>query len=74
MVNVPAAVPVGRHRDDDHRHDVPDVARQQITERGIGNGISMIILSGIVAGLPGAIGRTAESVSTGEMNPCSRPC
>ena len=29
---------------------------EQITERGIGNGISMIILSGIVAGLPGAVG------------------
>src|ERR1700687_5837623 len=42
---------------------------EQITERGIGNGISMIILSGIVAGLPGAVGRTFESVSTGEMNP-----
>ena len=42
---------------------------EQITERGVGNGISMIILSGIVAGLPGAIGRTFESVSTGEMNP-----
>ena len=40
---------------------------EQITERGIGNGISMIILSGIVAGLPGAIGTTAESVSNGEM-------
>ena len=33
---------------------------EQITERGIGNGISMIILGGIVAGLPGAIGGTAE--------------
>src|SRR5580700_4754444 len=42
---------------------------EQITERGVGNGISMIILSGIVAGLPGAVGRTFESVSTGEMNP-----
>jgi len=42
---------------------------EQITERGIGNGISMIILSGIVAGLPGAVGRTVESVSSGEMNP-----
>jgi preprotein translocase subunit SecY len=41
---------------------------EQITERGVGNGISMLILAGIVAGLPGAIGRTAESVSTGEMN------
>jgi preprotein translocase subunit SecY len=42
---------------------------EQITERGVGNGISMLILAGIVAGLPGAIGRTAEAVSTGEMNP-----
>jgi preprotein translocase subunit SecY len=40
---------------------------EQITERGIGNGISMIILSGIVAGLPGAVGNTAEAVSSGEM-------
>jgi preprotein translocase, SecY subunit len=41
---------------------------EQITERGIGNGISMLILAGIVAGLPGAIGNTAEAVSTGEMS------
>ena len=41
---------------------------EQITERGVGNGISMIILAGIVAGLPGAIGRTFEAVSTGEMS------
>jgi preprotein translocase subunit SecY len=41
---------------------------EQITERGIGNGISMIILSGIVAGLPGAVGRTIEQVNTGEMS------
>jgi len=41
---------------------------EQITERGIGNGISMLILSGIVAGLHGAIGNTAESISTGEMS------
>jgi preprotein translocase subunit SecY len=40
---------------------------EQITERGIGNGISMIILSGIVAALPGAVGNTAEAVSSGEM-------
>src|SRR5579863_5936265 len=40
---------------------------EQITERGIGNGISMIILSGIVAGLPGAVGNTFEAVSSGEM-------
>ena len=33
---------------------------EQITERGIGNGISMIIFAGIVAGLPGAIGSTLE--------------
>jgi len=41
---------------------------EQITERGIGNGISMLILAGVVAGLPGAIGNTAEAVSTGEMS------
>jgi preprotein translocase subunit SecY len=41
---------------------------EQVTERGIGNGISMIILAGIVAGLPGALGRTIESVNTGEMS------
>src|SRR5246500_193875 len=40
---------------------------EQITERGIGNGISMIILSGIVAGLPGAVGSTFDQVSSGEM-------
>ena len=42
---------------------------EQITERGIGNGISMIILSGIVSGIPGAIGRTFTSVNNGEMLP-----
>jgi len=41
---------------------------EQVTERGIGNGISMIILAGIIAGLPGAVGRTIESVNTGEMS------
>ena len=41
---------------------------EQITERGLGNGISMIILSGIVAGLPAAIGGTLELVRNGEMN------
>jgi preprotein translocase subunit SecY len=40
---------------------------EQITERGIGNGISMLILSGIVAGLPNAVGNTFQAVSTGEM-------
>ncbi|MBP6513733.1 MAG: preprotein translocase subunit SecY [Steroidobacteraceae bacterium] len=42
---------------------------EQITERGIGNGISMIILAGIISGLPAAIGSTLEQVRTGEMNP-----
>jgi len=42
---------------------------EQITERGIGNGISMLILSGIVAQMPAALGRTFEAVSSGEMNP-----
>ncbi len=38
---------------------------EQITERGIGNGISIIIFSGIVAGLPGAVAQTLELVSRG---------
>ena len=42
---------------------------EQITERGIGNGISMIILSGITAGIPAAIGNSFNQVNTGEMNP-----
>jgi len=41
---------------------------EQITERGLGNGISIIIFAGIVAGLPSAIGGTMELVRTGEMN------
>lgn len=41
---------------------------EQITERGIGNGISMIILASIVSGLPSAIGGTLELVNTGEMS------
>jgi len=41
---------------------------EQITERGIGNGISMIIFAGIVAGLPAAVGGTLELVRTGELN------
>jgi preprotein translocase subunit SecY len=41
---------------------------EQITERGIGNGISLIIFAGIVAGLPSAIGGTLRLVETGEMN------
>ena len=41
---------------------------EQITERGLGNGISMIIFAGIVAGLPAAFGSVVELVSNGEMN------
>ncbi len=42
---------------------------EQITERGIGNGISLLIFSGIVAGLPHAIGGTLELVRTGAFQP-----
>ena len=42
---------------------------EQITERGLGNGISMIILSSIVSGLPAAVGGTLELVRTNELNP-----
>lgn len=42
---------------------------EQITERGIGNGISIIIFAGIVAGLPSAIGGLLELVRTGAMHP-----
>jgi preprotein translocase subunit SecY len=41
---------------------------EQITERGIGNGISMIILGGIVAGIPGAIGQTLDQINNGSMS------
>lgn len=41
---------------------------EQITERGIGNGISLIVFAGIVSGLPSAIGGTLELARTGEMN------
>jgi len=41
---------------------------EQITERGVGNGISMLIFAGIVAGLPSAIGGTIELVRSGELN------
>ncbi|MCP3678880.1 MAG: preprotein translocase subunit SecY [Gammaproteobacteria bacterium] len=40
---------------------------EQITERGVGNGISMIIFFGIVARFPGAISRTLDQVRQGEM-------
>ena len=41
---------------------------EQITERGVGNGITMIILASIVAGVPSAIGSTLELVNTGELS------
>ncbi len=41
---------------------------EQITERGIGNGISLIIFAGIVARMPAAVGNTFRLLSTGEMN------
>ena len=41
---------------------------EQITERGIGNGISLLIFAGIVAGLPSAIGGTLELARTGAMS------
>ena len=41
---------------------------EQITERGIGNGISIIIFAGIVAGMPAAIGGTLELARTGAMS------
>ena len=40
---------------------------EQITERGIGNGISLIIFAGIVARMPSAIGNTIQLVKTGDM-------
>ncbi len=41
---------------------------EQITERGIGNGISMIIFAGIVAGLPSAVGGSLELARIGELH------
>ncbi len=42
---------------------------EQITERGLGNGISILIFAGIAAGLPSAMGGLFELVQTGAMNP-----
>ena len=42
---------------------------EQITARGVGNGISLIIFSGIVANLPAAAGQLLEKMRTGDMNP-----
>ena len=44
---------------------------EQITERGLGNGISIIIFSGIAAGLPNAVAGLLELVRTGAMHPIS---
>ncbi len=41
---------------------------EQITQRGIGNGISLVIFAGIVSGIPSAISGTINLVNTGEMN------
>ncbi len=41
---------------------------EQVTERGVGNGISIIIFASIVAGLPSAVGGTLELARTGEMH------
>jgi preprotein translocase subunit SecY len=41
---------------------------EQITERGIGNGISLIIFAGIVAGIPNALVNTMRLIRTGEMS------
>lgn len=40
---------------------------EQITDRGIGNGVSMIIFAGIVSGLPSAMGKTFEQVRQGQL-------
>ena len=42
---------------------------EQITERGIGNGISLIIFAGIVAGMPTAVGNTLRQLTIGEIGP-----
>ncbi|MDE2150177.1 MAG: preprotein translocase subunit SecY [Gammaproteobacteria bacterium] len=42
---------------------------EQMTERGVGNGMSMIIFAGIVARLPAAVGATAQLVNEGSLNP-----
>ncbi len=41
---------------------------EQVTEKGVGNGISMLIFAGIVAGLPSAIGQSLEQSRQGELN------
>ena len=41
---------------------------EQVTERGVGNGVSMLIFAGIVAGLPAALGHTLEQARQGDLN------
>jgi preprotein translocase subunit SecY len=41
---------------------------EQITQKGIGNGISLIIFAGIVSGIPSAISNTVKAINAGEMN------
>ena len=41
---------------------------EQVTEKGIGNGISILIFAGIVAGLPGAVGQSFEAARQGDLN------
>ena len=41
---------------------------EQISERGVGNGISLVIFSGIVVGLPGAIATTIQGIQNGTLN------
>ena len=47
---------------------------EQITERGVGNGISLIIFAGIASGLPKAIAGTFEQVHQGIMQPIALVC
>ena len=47
---------------------------EQITQRGIGNGISLIIFAGIVANLPSAVAGTFELVRTGALSPFFYNC
>lgn len=42
---------------------------EQITERGVGNGISLLIFAGIVSGFPGAVAQSLEQARQGEINP-----
>lgn len=42
---------------------------EQVTERGVGNGISILIFAGIVAGLPAAVGQALEQAAEGQIQP-----